>query len=239
MNPPSPQTGTKICGSSYLKRVEKALTRSLLKMDDYTDDDYIQMTSFDIGGQTAKCRTKLPFYPQVEMEKEPVEREQIIDLQKYRSFGSSQQIRTNKGRDESHEPDLPSTTRKRESCLIESTSNSVRLSFLFKAQAKAASNSNSDPLEETILFQWMRFFMVQEQHPLMRKKSLEGYSVTFLVTNKHLTTYGLQRVKETILGFCSKVDKECSDIKLQVNAQARYVTSEFLKAFNNQVITES
>ena len=81
--------------------------------------------------------------------------------------------------------------------------------------------------------------MVQEQHPLMRKKTVEGYSVTFLVTNKHLAIYGRPRVEDTIIGFCQKIDKECSDIKLQVNAQARYVTMEFLKAFNNSSTTES
>jgi actin related protein 2/3 complex subunit 4 len=131
------------------------------------------------------------------------------------------------------------TIRKRESCLIESTRNSIRVSFLFKAQANAAAKANADPLEASILFQWMRFLMVKEHHPLLRKKPIKGYSVTFLVTNRHLATHGRQRVEDSILGFCAKIDKECSDIKLQVNAQARYVTTEFLKAFNNQTTTES
>ena len=129
------------------------------------------------------------------------------------------------------------TNATRESCLIESTSNSVRISFLFKAQAKAQAanananvSANADTLEASILFQWMRFLMVQHHHPLLRKRPLEGYSITFLVTNQHLAVH--KNIKESILSFCSRIDKECSDIKLQVNAQARYVTTEFCKAFN-------
>lgn len=95
-----------------------------------------------------------------------------------------------------------------------------------------AATATGDPLEASILFQWMRFLMVQEDHPLLRKKPMQGYSVSFLVTNKHLAMYGLPRVTESILDFCATIDKECSDIKLQVNAQARYITTEFLKAFN-------
>jgi actin related protein 2/3 complex subunit 4 len=130
------------------------------------------------------------------------------------------------------------TTKKRESCLIESTRNSVRVSFLFKAQANAQAKANADPLEASILFQWMRLLMVQENHPLLRKNPVKGYSVSFLVTNRHLAIHGRETVEDSILDFCASIDKECSDVKLQVNAQARYVTSEFLKAFNNESTTE-
>ena len=40
-----------------------------------------------------------------------------------------------------------------------------------------------------------------------------------------------QKVQRMILHFCSQMDKECRDIKIQVNAEARYITTEFLKAF--------
>ncbi len=208
-------------------------------MNPYNDNHYIQKTNTIMSseGIVAKRGTRLPFYPHVEMKTEPIERENIEDIQKCRPFGTQKQVSISN--EAIREADLPVTSRKRESCLIESTSNSVRVSFLFKALAKAASKSNGDPLEATILFQWMRFLMVQEQHPLMRKKPVEGYSATFLVTNKHLAIYGRPRVEDTIMGFCQKIDKECSDIKLQVNAQARYVTTEFLKAFNNSTTTES
>jgi hypothetical protein len=129
----------------------------------------------------------------------------------------------------------------KESCMIESTCNSVRISFLFKQQAQqqqqqalSLDSGGGDPLEVSILFQWMRFLTQQaeDHYQILRKKPLEGYSVSFLITNKHISIHGQQKLQQTIVNFCSQMDKECSDIKIQVNAQARYITTEFLKAFN-------
>merc|ERR1712232_677610 len=75
------------------------------------------------------------------------------------------------------------TTKKKESCKIESTKNSVRVSFLFKQQSK---DYDADPLEVSILYQLMRFLSqgAEESYQILRKKPLEGYSVSFLITNK-------------------------------------------------------
>jgi actin related protein 2/3 complex subunit 4 len=237
-------------------------------MEPYDDDAYIQknIVSGCSEGTVVKHGPMLPFYPLVELGTAPIEVECIEDLQKVRPFGVNTNKNIVVSPHDTPTPttgnatlgghpakDLsdstastdpvkitPSATlRKRESCLIESTGNSIRVSFLFKAQANAAAKPNADPLEASILFQWMRFLMVKEHHPLLRKKPLKGYSVTFLVTSRHLAIHGRQKVEDSILGFCAKIDKECSDIKLQVNAQARYVTTEFLKAFNNQTAMES
>ena len=286
--PSSMNRSNKTHKSLYLERVAEALSRSLLKMEPYEDDAYIQKNIVcGSEGTIVKHGPRLPFYPHVELGTAPTEVECIEDLQKVRPFG----VNTNKNIVSPHDTPTPTTgnatlggcvnnnfadspskkcddigrkserptkdlsdstastdpakitpsatLRKRESCLIESTRNSVRVSFLFKAQANAAAKSNADLLEASILFQWMRFLMVKEHHPLLRKKPMKGYSVTFLVTNRYLAIHGRQKVEDSILGFCAKIDKECSDIKLQVNAQARYVTTEFLKAFNNQTATES
>ena len=125
----------------------------------------------------------------------------------------------------------------KESCMIESTSNSVRISFLFKQQAQqqqATTDNGGDTLEVSILFQWMRFLTQQaeDHYQILRKKPLDGYSVSFLITNKNIQIHGQKQLQQTIINFCSQMDKECSDIKIQVNAQARYITTEFLKAFN-------
>lgn len=155
------------------------------------------------------------FYPHVELGTAPIEVEHIHDVQKAFKY----QQRTN--------------TKKKESCMIESTTNSVRISFLLKQQQQ-----QRDPLEVSILYQWMRLLAqyAEESYQLLRKKPVEGYSVTFLLTNKLLTnTFNNNtehQIEAMILHFLSQLDKECSDIKLQVNAQARYVTTTFLKAFN-------
>jgi hypothetical protein len=129
------------------------------------------------------------------------------------------------------------TKKIKESCMIESTSNSVRISFLFKQQAQqqqATTDNGGDPLEVSILFQWMRFLTQQaeDHYQILRKKPLDGYSVSFLITNKNIQIHGRKQLQQTIINFCSQMDKECSDIKIQVNAQARYITTELLKAFN-------
>jgi len=129
------------------------------------------------------------------------------------------------------------TKKIKESCMIESTSNSVRISFLFKQQAQqqqATTDNGGDTLEVSILFQWMRFLTqhAEDHYQILRKKPIDGYSVSFLITNKNIHIHGQKQLQQTIIKFCSQMDKECSDIKIQVNAQARYITTEFLKAFN-------
>ncbi|KAG7365318.1 ARP2/3 complex subunit (ARPC4) domain containing protein [Nitzschia inconspicua] len=115
-----------------------------------------------------------------------------------------------------------------ERCLIESSHNSVRVSFLFKQQIMA----QSDPLEASILFQWMRFLQQQaEDYQILRRKPLDGYSMSFLILSKHLQEYSKEDIEDWIVNFCAVMDKECSDIKLRVNAEARYGTTEFFKAF--------
>lgn len=243
---------SKVHLTPYLERVEKALSKALLKMEPYDEDAHIVQKINTNTSCEEKRTTLLPFRPYVELGTAPIESEHIEDLQKIRPFGvnlnknmalvdtavvvASENKTSASGKQVVRGKNDGSTVRKRESCLIESTSNSIRISFLFKAQAN--SKAKTDPLEASIVFQWMRFLMVQEQHPLLRKKPIKGYSVTFLVTSKHLSIHGAKTVEDSILGFCAKIDKECSDIKLQVNAQARYVTTEFLKAFNNQTESE-
>lgn len=246
--------------SPYLERVEEALSRSFSKMEPYENNNIVTASN-NKKVATVKRGACSIFRPHVELGTAPIEVEHIEDIQKIRPFRASNiantktpstgstnnktafgvrngTASTTKNRTAAAAATTTATTtKKKESCLIESTSNSVRVSFLFKAQAKLASTSTStstDPLEASILFQWMRFLQQQaeDHYQILRRKPLEGYSVTFLVTNKHLAIHGRHEVEHTILDFCSRIDKECSDIKIQVNAQARYITTEFCKAFN-------
>ena len=154
-----------------------------------------------------------------------------------RKFGARKSIVTTATTTASTTAINKKTKKIKESCMIESTSNSVRISFLFKQQAQqqqATTDNGGDTLEVSILFQWMRFLTQQaeDHYQILRKKPLDGYSVSFLITNKNIQIHGQQQLQQTIINFCSQMDKECSDIKIQVNAQARYITTEFLKAFN-------
>jgi len=97
-----------------------------------------------------------------------------------------------------------------------------------------------------------------DSYQLLRKQPVKGYSISFLITNQHIHLHSTSRtsrkknnnngntsnsnsdnekvykqeVLQMIVHFCSQMDKECRDIKIQVNEEARYITAEFLKAFN-------
>lgn len=51
------------------------------------------------------------------------------------------------------------------------------------------------------------------------------------MTNKHLKNLKKNRVTDFIIHFMTEVDKEISEMKLEVNARSRFVASEFMKEF--------
>lgn len=148
----------------------------------------------------------------------------------------------------------------REYCLMESSKNSIRLSFAFKQQF-------SDAIDQTILEKYVRFFQqrapvyeilrrktpdfseavagVPVVEPFKKNKAVSrhthpvdadkiqqsSYSISFLITNKHVQKYGQAAVVATILDFVSQFDKECSHVKISTNALARSVATDFLKSF--------
>jgi hypothetical protein len=135
----------------------------------------------------------------------------------------------------------------REYCLFESSKNSIRLSFAFKQQC-------SDAIDQTVLEKYMRFF--QQRAPvyeILRRKPVEciskeeskipshdhqpsqarpsSYSISFLITGGHVQNYGKTTLVATVLDFLGQVDKECSHVKISINARARFVAADFLKSF--------
>jgi hypothetical protein len=181
----------------------------------YLEDVHGKLSNALKGMQDSNFNTvqESVHFPLVELENDSVKRQIVEGCQRvplFRTNGTSK-----KGN-------------KQEQCLIESSSNSVRVSFLFKQQAMAS----SDPLEASILYQWMRFFQQQaEDYKILRRKPLDGYSISFLILHDHLKQFGVKNTENWIMNFCAVLDKECSDIKIQVNAQARCVTTEYFKAF--------
>ena len=121
----------------------------------------------------------------------------------------------------------------KEHCLIESSSNSVRCSFLLKQQ-----HATADPIEQAIVSKYLAFFQQRAEHyHILRRQpvfDVEGgykYSISFLLLHTQLDKYGQDQMVDTILDFLGQVDRECSHVKISLNARARLVASEFLKAF--------
>ena len=114
----------------------------------------------------------------------------------------------------------------KEKCYLEVSKNSIRVSFVFKQQ------SSYDPIDQSILSKYMKFFQQRaEDYTILRRKPIEGYSVSFLILNTHVATFGIDNILEVVLDFLSQVDRECSDVKITINARARLVASEFMKEF--------
>mmetsp|Transcript_34113 Transcript_34113/g.58614 ORF Transcript_34113/g.58614 Transcript_34113/m.58614 type:complete len:170 (-) Transcript_34113:130-639(-) len=111
-----------------------------------------------------------------------------------------------------------------ETCLIEPSINSVRVSIKIK---------QADEIEEILCHKFTRFLMQRaEQFIIMRRKATEGYDVSFLITHTHLEKLWKHKLVDFIIQFMEDIDKEISGMKIAINARARVVASEFMKQFN-------
>ena len=60
---------------------------------------------------------------------------------------------------------------------------------------------------------------------------LQGYDISFLITNFHTEQMYKTKLVDFIIHFMGEVDKEISNMKLVVNARGRIVATEFLSKF--------
>jgi len=60
---------------------------------------------------------------------------------------------------------------------------------------------------------------------------LEGYDISFLVSNAHTELFLKHKLVEFIIQFMEDIDKEIKELKLAVNQRARAAASEFFKEF--------
>lgn len=111
-----------------------------------------------------------------------------------------------------------------ETCLIEPSINSVRVSIKIK---------QADEIEEILCHKFTRFLMQRaEQFIIMRRKATDGYDISFLITHAHLEKLWKHKLVDFIIQFMEDIDKEISGMKIAINARARLVASEFMKQFN-------
>ncbi|KAJ8047759.1 Actin-related protein 2/3 complex subunit 4 [Holothuria leucospilota] len=111
----------------------------------------------------------------------------------------------------------------KEKVLIESSINSIRISIAVK---------QADEIEKILCHKFMRFMMLRaDNFFILRRKPVEGYDISFLVTNFHTEQMYKHKLVDFIIQFMEDIDKEISEMKLSVNARARIVAEEFLKKF--------
>ncbi|KAK8790031.1 hypothetical protein WA158_006811 [Blastocystis sp. Blastoise] len=110
----------------------------------------------------------------------------------------------------------------RERCLIERSINSVRVSLKIK---------QVDNLEEILCKTFTRFLMRRaEQFIILRRKAIDDYDISFLITNVHLEAFKKRQLISFIIQFMEEIDKEISAMKIGVNARARLVATNFMKS---------
>uniref|UniRef100_A0A8I5TS08 Actin-related protein 2/3 complex subunit 4 n=1 Tax=Pongo abelii TaxID=9601 RepID=A0A8I5TS08_PONAB len=115
----------------------------------------------------------------------------------------------------------------KEKVLIEGSINSVRVSIAVK---------QADEIEKILCHKFMRFMMMRaENFFILRRKPVEGYDISFLITNFHTEQMYKHKLVDFVIHFMEEIDKEISEMKLSVNARARIVAEEFLK--NKKIFT--
>ena len=112
-----------------------------------------------------------------------------------------------------------------ESCLVESSSNSIRVSIRMK-------HEDADPIQYIIGKKFIDFLTRRvEDYVIMRKISIDGYSISFLITNTHIQKSSKENILHFILYFMTEIDKEISAMKIAMNSRSRKIASLFFDAF--------
>lgn len=107
-----------------------------------------------------------------------------------------------------------------EQVLIESSINSTRFSIRIK---------QVDEIERILVHKFTRFLMGRsEAFIILRRKPIEGYAISFLITNKHTEVMLKHKIVDFIIQFMEEVDAEISEIKLFLNGRARFVAENYL-----------
>lgn len=111
----------------------------------------------------------------------------------------------------------------KEKVLIEGSINSIRVSIAVK---------QADEIEKILCKKFMRFMMQRAEHFfILRRKPVEGYDISFLITNFHTEQMYKHKLVDFVIQFMEDIDKEISEMKLAVNSRARICAEEFLKNF--------
>ncbi|CDK29107.1 unnamed protein product [Kuraishia capsulata CBS 1993] len=111
-----------------------------------------------------------------------------------------------------------------ERVLIEPSINSVRVSIKIK---------QSDEIETILVDKFVGFLTKRaENFLILRRVPIEGYDVSFLLTNYHNEIMLKNKLVDFIIEFMEDVDKEISEMKLFLNSRARFVAETYLTVFD-------
>ncbi|TPX39971.1 hypothetical protein SeMB42_g01134 [Synchytrium endobioticum] len=110
-----------------------------------------------------------------------------------------------------------------ERVLVEGSINALRVSIKIK---------QADEIERILCHKFTRFMTQRaENFVVLRRKPIEGYDISFLITNFHTEQMYKHKLVDFIVQFMEDVDKEISEMKLSLNARARIVAESYLSQF--------
>ena len=112
-----------------------------------------------------------------------------------------------------------------EKTLVEASVNSVRISINIK---------KNQEIEELLTHMLDRFLSLRaDKFLILRKKPIEGYDFSFLITEEHLQKFMKEEMINFILEFIQGIDKEINDMKLAIITQSRLAATYFTNAIAN------
>eukprot|EP00927_Polykrikos_kofoidii_P028527 TRINITY_DN24897_c0_g1_i1.p1 TRINITY_DN24897_c0_g1~~TRINITY_DN24897_c0_g1_i1.p1 ORF type:complete len:172 (-),score=34.20 TRINITY_DN24897_c0_g1_i1:72-587(-) len=110
-----------------------------------------------------------------------------------------------------------------ERCLIEPSINSCRVSIKVR---------QSDETEKMLCRKFARFFTQRAEHfVILRRKPVEGYDISFLITNTHLEEMTKDQLIDFIIEFMEDIDKEIKDMKIALNTRLRAASTSYMAHF--------
>eukprot|EP00931_Biecheleriopsis_adriatica_P097803 TRINITY_DN71657_c0_g1_i1.p1 TRINITY_DN71657_c0_g1~~TRINITY_DN71657_c0_g1_i1.p1 ORF type:complete len:174 (+),score=31.93 TRINITY_DN71657_c0_g1_i1:59-580(+) len=113
-----------------------------------------------------------------------------------------------------------------ERCLIEPSVNSVRISIKVR---------QSDDMEKMLCRKFARFFMQRAEHfVVLRRKPIEGFDISFIITNTQLEELVKSRVVDFIIEFMEDIDKEIKDLKIAINTRLRAAATAYMSQFSQR-----
>lgn len=111
----------------------------------------------------------------------------------------------------------------KERVLIETSINSIRVSIGVK---------QSDEIDKMLCSKFMAFMCRRaENFIVLRRKPVDGFDISFLITNFHTEQMFKDKLVDFIISFMEEIDKEISEQKISLNARARVASEEFMKCF--------
>lgn len=123
---------------------------------------------------------------------------------------------------------LTITRSEREAVFIEPSINSVRVSIKIK---------QADDMERILVKKFTSFLMKRaEQFIILRRKAVEGYDISFLITHSHAETMIKAKLVDFVISFMEDVDKEISSMRLAVNARSRLIAASFLEGLSGRTL---